>query len=84
MATSKTGYIDAQRGTTKAKVLLNRDGNIAQDGEAVASAKYFTVNQISSENNLAQNTAIIDLFIGFAGGKADSLSNKMSVTWEVA
>ena len=84
MAMSKTGYVDAQRGTTKAKVDLNEDGQIAQPGDAVAGTKYFTINQVNPENSLVQNTKVIDLFIGFANGSADSLSNKMSVTWEVA
>lgn len=83
MALAKGGYIDAKRGTTKAKVGYNADGNIAQDGEVVASTKYFSVNTVNSENNLTGNQEVIDLFINIVGGSADSLSNQMTVNWKV-
>lgn len=84
MATKKSGYIDAQRGVTKSLVGINQDGNIAQDGDTVVKSKYFSINAANADNNLAQNTKLINFFINLAGGSADSLSNKMIVTWEVA
>ena len=83
MAMLKAGYKDAFRGTTKAKVGYNADGNIAQEGEVITKTKYFSVTTVNSGNDLDNNTELINLFIELAGGKADSLSNQMTVNWKV-
>lgn len=80
---AKSGYVNAYRGTTKAKVGYTADGNIAQQGDTIAKTKYFSVTTVNSENDLAENQTIIDLFIGIAGGSSDSLSNQMTVNWKV-
>lgn len=79
----KSGYIDAYRGTTKAKVPYTAEGTIAQSGDTVAKTKYFSVTTVNSENGFSENQAVIDLFIGLAGGTADSLTNQMTVNWKV-
>lgn len=84
MSMQKAGYINAARGTTKVKVNVNEDGNIAQRGEAVAGVKSFAISAANAENGLVQNTQLLDFFIGLVGGTADANTNKMIVTWEVA
>lgn len=83
MGMAKAGYREAYRGTTKAKVGYNADGNIAQQGEAVAKTKYISVNTVNTQNDLQNNTDILNLFIQLAGGTADSLTNQMTVNWKV-
>lgn len=84
MALEKTGYINAQRGTTRQKVFTNEDGNIAMEGDTHKGYKYINVNQVNAGNNLADNAAVIDVFLGFVGASTDSLSNTMTVKWSVA
>ncbi len=82
MALSKTGYRDAKRGTTRVDVAINQDGNIATGMDTTAGVKGISINAVNAENSLTQNTKVLQLFIGLAGGRQDSLSNRMSVTWE--
>lgn len=84
MALEKTGYIAAQKGTTKQKVMLNADGNIATEDDEVAATKYYSINQVNASNSLQDNAEVMELFLGFIGGGTDSLSNQMTVRWEVA
>lgn len=81
---TKTGYTDKYAGTTSVKIDMNSDGNIAQPGEAVAATKRFTFRGVNSTNTLQDNTTVIAAFLSFANGTQDSLSNRASVTWEVA
>lgn len=83
MALQKTGYTDAIQGTTKANVAIDENGYIATAGSTAAGNKYFTIKQANAENSLVDNTDVINFFINLANGSADSLSNQMSVTWEV-
>lgn len=83
MAMVKSGYRDAYRGTTKAKLGYNAEGNIAQAGEVVEKTKYFSVNTVNTDNGLAENQEVINLFIQLAGGETDSLTNQMTVNWKV-
>lgn len=86
MALDKEGYITAHRGTTKVKVAINENGDIASEDDVVAGSRYYSVNQVNASNNLADNQAILELFLGFVGasGSSDQASNKMTVTWGVA
>lgn len=83
MSLSKDGYRDAQQAVTKVKVPITADGNIAQSGDTATGTKSFRVNQVNAANGLTDNQDILNLFIGFAGGTTDSVSNTMAVTWEV-
>lgn len=82
MGMAKTGYITAYAGKATEKLNLNRDGNIAQEGETVASTKRITMPGLNPENNLETNHNVIQLFYDIVGGYTDELSNKFTVTWE--
>lgn len=86
MALVKTGYIDAQRGTTKQKVATNEDGNIAVEGDTHKGHRYITISQANAANNLIDNVELIKTFLTFVGAADtnDSISNTMSVKWGVA
>lgn len=83
MAIAKTGYGTLNTATTSVKVPLNANGSIAQSGEAVTGSKRISVKGVNIDNDLASNTAVVDVFVNyFAGGSQDSLSNTMSAKWE--
>lgn len=81
MALEKTGYSAAIQGTTKVNVAIDTDGYLAPDGTTAAGTKKFSINKVAAENSLVDNTDVLNFFLGLANGKADSLSNTMSVTW---
>lgn len=83
MALEKTGYTAAIQGTTKVNVAIDENGYLAPEGTLAAGKKRFQINKVSAENSLVDNTDVLNFFIGLANGTADSLSNTMSVTWEV-
>lgn len=83
MSLAKEGYTNAITGRVSEKVLLNENGYIAQEGETVAGQKNFSLS-VNAGNNLTTNRAVIDAFMAFVGGSTDSLTDKFSVTWEVA
>lgn len=82
MGMAKTGYITAYTGKSTEKLNLNADGNIAQQGETVASTKRITMQGLNPNNDLTTNHNVIKLFYDIAGGYTDELSNKFTVTWE--
>lgn len=84
MAMAKTGYKDAKRGTTRVDVALNSDGNIATGTETAAGTKGISINAVNAENNLTQNTKVLGFFIDLVGGRQNSSSNRMTVSWEAA
>lgn len=85
MALDKEGYITAHRGTTKVRVPTTSDGNIAMEDDTATSVRYYSINQVNSSNNLADNQAVLNLFLGFVGApETDPVDNKMTVTWGVA
>lgn len=83
MALAKDGYTSAVTGRVSEKMYLNEDGQIAQEGETIAGQKNFSLS-VNAGNNLTTNQAVINAFMAFVGGQTDSLSDKFSVTWEVA
>lgn len=82
MAFPKTGYKSKYVSNTDVKVNLNAEGNFAQEGEAVAGQKRYTLKGAKIENSLEQNTVLLEAFLGIVGAGQDSLSNRASVTWE--
>lgn len=83
MGMAKEGYTNAITGRVSEKMYLNENGYIAQEGEAIAGQKNFSLN-VNAGNNLTTNRTVIDAFMSFVGGQTDTLSDKFSVTWEVA
>lgn len=82
MAIAKTGYGTLNTATTSVKVAVNESGYIAQEGEAVHGNKQISIKGINIDNNLSNNTEVLDVFIGyFAGGSQDSLTNTMTAKW---
>lgn len=83
MALQKTGYADANQGQTNVKIAIDENGYIATETAVAVSAKNFNIKQVNSENGLEDNTEVLNFFLQLAGGRADSLTNTMSVKWEV-
>lgn len=83
MALAKEGYTAAVQGTTAAKVAMTEDGYIAVAGDTPASSKNFQITKVAAENSLTDNTEVLNFFLQLANGTADSLTNTMSVKWEV-
>lgn len=84
MSLAKTGYADAIRGTMSQKINLRGDGTIAQDGDIVEGSKRMSFTNTNAANSAATNQNIVRAFLDFVGnGGTDSLTNKVSVTWEV-
>lgn len=82
MALAKTGYAGAVRGTTRVNVGVDAEGYLTPDGTTAAGTKKFQINVVSAENDLTDNTDVLNFFLGLANGVQDSLSNTMSVTWQ--
>lgn len=82
MAIERSGYKIAYSATTKAKVAINSDGNIAQESDTKAGSKYYNFKGVSVDNNLSVNTSIIAAFLDLARGTQDSQSNKVEITLE--
>lgn len=83
MAITKQGYRTLNTANTSVKVALNRNGTIAQSGETVTGSKTITIKGVSIDNNLENNTEVLDVFLNyFGGGSQDSLSNTMTAKWE--
>lgn len=83
MALEKTGYTAAIQGTTKVSVAVDDNGYIAPSGTTPAGKKTFTLKQVSADNSLADNTEVLNFFIGLVDGVSDSTTNVMSVSWNV-
>lgn len=83
MALEKTGYTAANQGTTKVNVAVDENGFIAPSGITAAGNKRLSINKVSAENSLQDNTDVLNFFLDLANGRQDSLSNQMQVTWGV-
>lgn len=83
MGLAKEGYSDAVQSKTRVKVNTNADGNIATGSDVVYGTKNFTINQANATNSLADNTKVLEFFIGLVGGTQNSNTNVASVTWTV-
>lgn len=83
MAMEKTGYTDAIQGTTRVNVALDENGYLAPAGTAAAGKKAFQISKVNADNSLTDNTDVLNFFLQLANGQSDSLSNTMSVKWEV-
>ncbi len=83
MAMIKTGYSDAIQGTTRVNVALDSDGYLAPEGTTAAGKKAFQISKVNADNTLAENTDVLNFFLQLANGRGDSLTNTMSVKWEV-
>lgn len=81
MALAKVGYAGAIRGTTKVNVGIDAEGYISPTSSQTAGNKKIQINAVNAENSLADNTDVLNFFIGLANGISDSLTNTMSVTW---
>ena len=83
MALIKTGYRDAIQGTTRVNVALDENGYLAPEGTTAMGKKGFQISKVNADNTLAENTEVLNFFLQLANGRADSLTNTMSVKWEV-
>lgn len=83
MAMIKTGYSDAIQGTTRVNVALDSEGYLAPVGTTAAGKKAFQISKVNADNTLAENTDVLNFFLQLANGRGDSLTNTMSVKWEV-
>lgn len=83
MGLAKEGYTAAQQGTTAVNVGITDAGFIAVAGDTVAGTKKFQINKVAAENDLTDNTEVLNFFITLANGTGDSLSNTMQVKWGV-
>lgn len=83
MALQKTGYAGATQGTTKVDIAIDDNGYIAPEGTQAAGKRSFTINKVSADNSLQDNTDVLNFFLNLAQGQSDSLSNSMQVKWEV-
>lgn len=83
MAMEKTGYTPAIQGTTRVNVGVDDNGYIAPAGTTVAGTKSFSINKVSADNSLEDNTEVLNFFLTLANGVQDSLSNQMTVRWGV-
>ena len=81
MALAKTGYKGAYQGTTKVRVSLDEDGYLAPTGTTAAGAKTISITKANADNSLQDNTDVLNFFLQLANGRADSLTNTMTVTW---
>lgn len=82
MALAKEGYSDAVRGTTRVKIGVDDNGQIAPEGEATGT-KNFSINRVNAGNNLSDNTEVLNFFLNLAQATSDSLTNTMDVKWGV-
>lgn len=81
MSLAKTGYKNAIQGTTRVRAALDENGYLAPTGTTAAGAKSISINKVSAENSLTDNTEVLNFFLTLANGHADSLTNTMAVTW---
>lgn len=84
MALAKEGYKGANQGTTKINVATNEDGQIAAPGEVATGVRTVSFNRVAAENSLTDNVDVIGFFMGLIGGRYDTRSNKMTVSWEAS
>lgn len=82
MGLAKTGYSDANQGTTRASVPIDSSGYIV-DKEDAAGTKNFTINHVNPENTLEQNTEVLNFFVGLINSETYSNTNRLQVTWTV-
>lgn len=74
-------FAQANTATVKMKVNLNADGFIAQSGEEVAGAKYFSVSGLSAASSLADAKAFYDAtYAAIGGGTFDTLTAQKTIT----
>ncbi len=79
----KTGYRDANVGTTSVKIAVDEKGQIAPGGTDAVGTRRFQINRVAAENNLEDNEAVLNFFLDMVGGVYSSDSNQMTVRWEV-
>lgn len=83
MAMEKTGYTAAIQGTTRVYAALDEDGYLAPEGTTAAGKRAVQISKVNADNSLQDNTDVLNFFLTLANGRADSLTNTMSVKWEV-
>lgn len=83
MALEKTGYTAAVQGTTRVNIGVDENGYISPSGTTPASTKSFSINKVSADNSLEDNTEVLEFFLNLANGVQDTLSNQMTVRWGV-
>lgn len=83
LALAKEGYSSAVQGTTKVNIGVDANGYIAPSGTTAAGTKRFSINKVSADNSLVDNTEVLNFFLTLANGTQDSLSNTMTVSWGV-
>lgn len=83
MALAKEGYSAAIQGTTRVNVEMDENGYIAPAGTTPAGQKGFSLNKVSADNSLEDNTEVLNFILTLANGVQDSLSNTMQVKWGV-
>lgn len=83
MAMEKAGYTNAIQGTTRVNVALDENGYLAPEGVLAAGKKGFQISKVNADNSLVDNTEVLNFFLQLANGRGDSLTNTMSVKWEV-
>lgn len=83
MALSRTGYSDANQGTTRASVPIDENGYIADSGTTAAGTKYFSINHINPDNSAAENNQVLNFFVGLINSEVYSSTNRLQVTWTI-
>lgn len=85
MGLAKEGYANANIGTTAVKIAVDENGYIVADsGTTVAGTKTFQFNRVAAENNLQDNTDVLEFVFGLIGNvQYSETSNTMQVKWEV-
>lgn len=81
MALAKSGYRGAYQGTAKVKIAIDSSGQIAPEGTTAAGMKSISITKVSSENGRVDNTDVFNFFLNLVGGRQDSDTSTMTVTW---
>ena len=78
-------FVNAKVMSVSMKVDTTADGNIAQSGETVTSAKLATIAGIKKSASLAESNLVYDAFYGtVGGGRQDSLTAVRKIVEGVA
>lgn len=83
MALEKEGYTAAVQGTTKVNVAVDSEGYISPSGAQAAGNKKLSINRVSADNSLTDNTEVLAFFLDLANGIQDERTNTMTVNWGV-
>ena len=81
MALAKSGYRGAYQGTAKVKIALDANGQIAPEGTTAAGMGTVSISKVSAENGRVDNTDVFNFFLGLVGGRQDSDTSTMTVSW---